>query len=97
MCSKWTEYVFCSQSFSCLCVPFKQNEENKKKNKQAALKAQMDLEEARKGALQAAEQQKNDNASLQDHEGETVELEIKMKEDVCHGLKLWSPETDKMQ
>ncbi|KAM3610302.1 uncharacterized protein V6R79_002017 [Siganus canaliculatus] len=44
-----------------------QNEENKKKNKRAALKAQMDLEEARK----AAEQQKNDDASLeQDEEGE---------------------------
>ncbi|XP_068995165.1 transmembrane channel-like protein 1 [Embiotoca jacksoni] len=40
-----------------------QNEENKKKNKQAALKAQMDLEEARKSASQAAEQQKNNNAS----------------------------------
>ncbi|KAM3610301.1 uncharacterized protein V6R79_002017 [Siganus canaliculatus] len=45
-----------------------QNEENKKKNKRAALKAQMDLEEARK----AAEQQKNDDASLeQDEEGNT--------------------------
>ncbi|XP_030592805.1 transmembrane channel-like protein 1 isoform X2 [Archocentrus centrarchus] len=43
-----------------------QNEENKKKNKQAALKAQMDLE-ARQTA-QAAEQQRNNNASLQDQE-----------------------------
>ncbi|GAA6220915.1 transmembrane channel-like protein 1 [Lates japonicus] len=44
-----------------------QNEENKKKNKRAALKAQMDLEEARKAASQAAEQQ-NNNASLQEEE-----------------------------
>ncbi|XP_040898474.1 transmembrane channel-like protein 1 isoform X1 [Toxotes jaculatrix] len=44
-----------------------QNEENKKKNKRAALKAQMDLEEARKAASQATEQQ-NNNASLQDRE-----------------------------
>uniref|UniRef100_A0A3Q3LE11 Transmembrane channel-like protein n=1 Tax=Mastacembelus armatus TaxID=205130 RepID=A0A3Q3LE11_9TELE len=48
-----------------------QNEENKKKNKRAALKAQMDLEEARKAASQAAEQQKNNNASLPEQEGET--------------------------
>uniref|UniRef100_A0A4W6FYX4 Transmembrane channel-like protein n=1 Tax=Lates calcarifer TaxID=8187 RepID=A0A4W6FYX4_LATCA len=47
-----------------------QNEENKKKNKRAALKAQMDLEEARKAASQAAEQQ-NNNASLQEEESET--------------------------
>ncbi|XP_026177763.1 transmembrane channel-like protein 1 [Mastacembelus armatus] len=45
-----------------------QNEENKKKNKRAALKAQMDLEEARKAASQAAEQQKNNNASLPEQE-----------------------------
>lgn len=47
-------------------VSYKQNEENKKKNKQAALKAQMDLEEARK----AAEQQKN-SASPRDQGGES--------------------------
>ncbi|KAI4821357.1 hypothetical protein KUCAC02_029291 [Chaenocephalus aceratus] len=40
-----------------------QNEENKKKNKLAALKAQMDLEEARKAASPSAEHQKNNNAS----------------------------------
>ncbi|XP_041642942.1 transmembrane channel-like protein 1 [Cheilinus undulatus] len=45
-----------------------QNEENKKKNKRAALKAQMDLEEARKAASQAPEQQKNNNASQKDQE-----------------------------
>ncbi|XP_040010651.1 transmembrane channel-like protein 1 [Xiphias gladius] len=44
-----------------------QNEENKKKNKRAALKAQMDLDEARKETSQAAEQQ-NNNVSLQDQE-----------------------------
>uniref|UniRef100_UPI003AADB0C2 transmembrane channel-like protein 1 n=1 Tax=Centroberyx gerrardi TaxID=166262 RepID=UPI003AADB0C2 len=44
-----------------------QNEENKKKNKQAALKAAMDLEEARKTASQAAEQQGNNNTSPQAH------------------------------
>lgn len=57
-------------SYNVLCVSFKQNEENKKKNKQAALKAQMDLEEARKAASQTAEQQ-NNNASQEDQEGET--------------------------
>ncbi|XP_059192708.1 transmembrane channel-like protein 1 [Centropristis striata] len=46
-----------------------QNEENKKKNKLAALKAQMDLEEARK----AAEQPKNNNTSLQEQEVEEEE------------------------
>lgn len=51
-----------------LCVYCKQNEENKKKNKQAALKAQMDLEEARKAASQTAVQQ-NNNASMHDQEG----------------------------
>ncbi|KAM4579490.1 transmembrane channel-like protein 1 [Fundulus diaphanus] len=45
-----------------------QNEENKKKNKQAALKAQMDLEEARKSASQAVEHQRNNNASVQRQE-----------------------------
>ncbi|XP_076587068.1 transmembrane channel-like protein 1 [Chaetodon auriga] len=45
-----------------------QNEENKKKNKQAALKAQMDLEEARKAASQTAEERKNNKASLQQQE-----------------------------
>ncbi|XP_067377447.1 transmembrane channel-like protein 1 [Channa argus] len=42
-----------------------QNEENKKKNKQAALKAQLDLEEAIKAASQTTEQH---DASLQDLE-----------------------------
>ncbi|KAK2837518.1 hypothetical protein Q5P01_014730 [Channa striata] len=42
-----------------------QNEENKKKNKRAALKAQLDLEEAIKAASQATEQHKN-NVTLQD-------------------------------
>ncbi|XP_061762763.1 transmembrane channel-like protein 1 [Nerophis ophidion] len=41
-----------------------QNEENKKKNKLAALKAAMDLEEAR----QAAEKNKDNKALLQDHD-----------------------------
>ncbi|XP_044053150.1 transmembrane channel-like protein 1 [Siniperca chuatsi] len=51
-----------------------QNEENKKKNKRAALKAQMDLEEARKAtSSQAAEQQKNNNTSLQDQEADGEE------------------------
>ncbi|XP_054466077.1 transmembrane channel-like protein 1 [Anoplopoma fimbria] len=50
-----------------------QNEENKKKNKLAALKAQMDLEEARKSSTQTAEQQKNNNASLQDQEADEEE------------------------
>uniref|UniRef100_A0A7N6ASH8 Transmembrane channel-like protein n=1 Tax=Anabas testudineus TaxID=64144 RepID=A0A7N6ASH8_ANATE len=43
-----------------------QNEENKKKNKRAALKAQLELEEARKAASQTTEQQKDNNASPQD-------------------------------
>ncbi|XP_029295914.1 transmembrane channel-like protein 1 [Cottoperca gobio] len=45
-----------------------QNEENKKKNKLAALKAQTDLEEARKTASQSAELHKNNSASRQDQE-----------------------------
>lgn len=45
-------------------VFFKQNEESKKKNKQAALKAQMDREEA----IKVASEQQN-NPSLQDQEG----------------------------
>ncbi|XP_023249737.1 transmembrane channel-like protein 1 [Seriola lalandi dorsalis] len=49
-----------------------QNEENKKKNKRAALKAQMDLEEARKAASQDAGQQNND-APLQDQETDEEE------------------------
>ncbi|KAI3371891.1 hypothetical protein L3Q82_006771 [Scortum barcoo] len=53
-----------------------QNEENKKKNKRAALKAQMDLEEARKAASQAAEQQKNNDASLQDREADGEENQV---------------------
>lgn len=58
---------FLSSVLYCLYFSFKQNEENKKKNKRAALKAAMDLEEARKAA---SEQQKNNNASLQEHQGE---------------------------
>ncbi|KAM9858168.1 transmembrane channel-like protein 1 [Aulostomus maculatus] len=45
-----------------------QNEENKKKNKRAALKAAMDLEEARKAASEAVEQQKDNYSSYQHHE-----------------------------
>lgn len=52
-----------------ICVSSQQNEENKRKNKQAALKAQMDLEEARKTA---SEQQ--NNHSLQEQEGEKHKL-----------------------
>ncbi|XP_075325279.1 transmembrane channel-like protein 1 [Odontesthes bonariensis] len=48
-----------------------QNEENKKKNKRAALKAQMDLEEARK-ASQVAECHKNNNASFQSEEDDEL-------------------------
>ncbi|XP_070820650.1 transmembrane channel-like protein 1 [Chaetodon trifascialis] len=50
-----------------------QNEENKKKNKQAALKAQMDLEEARKAASQTAEERKNNSASVQQQEADGEE------------------------
>ncbi|XP_034547452.1 transmembrane channel-like protein 1 [Notolabrus celidotus] len=50
-----------------------QNEENKKKNKRAALKAQMDLEEARKAVSQTPEQQKNNNASVKDQEADLEE------------------------
>lgn len=58
----------------------KQNEENKKKNKRAALKAQMDLEEARKEASQAAERHKDNSVSLQNREGEKMsEHSIKMR------------------
>lgn len=53
-----------------MLFPVKQNEENKKKSKQAALKAAMDLEEARKAMTQAAEQQSNNNASPQAQKGE---------------------------
>ncbi|KAM9743633.1 transmembrane channel-like protein 1 [Menidia menidia] len=45
-----------------------QNEENKKKNKRAALKAQMDLEEAKKTASQGAERQKHNSAAFQSEE-----------------------------
>lgn len=76
--SEWNELIFLQSVLSCsnfLSVPFKQNEENKKKNKQAALKAQMDLEEARQAtSSQAEQQQKNNNASRQDQEGETFEF-----------------------
>ncbi|KAM8760027.1 transmembrane channel-like protein 1 [Acanthopagrus schlegelii] len=57
-----------------------QNEENKKKNKRAALKAQMDLEEARK----AAEQQQNNNASLRDGEAD-VEANHGSSQRLSHG------------
>lgn len=43
-----------------MCTSLKQNEENKKKNKQAALKAQMDLEVARQSA---PEQQKHNTSN----------------------------------
>uniref|UniRef100_A0A8C8DVW5 Transmembrane channel-like protein n=1 Tax=Oryzias sinensis TaxID=183150 RepID=A0A8C8DVW5_9TELE len=49
-----------------------QNEENKKKNKKAAQKALMDLEEARKVALESAGHQRNNNASFQGQEGEIL-------------------------
>lgn len=39
----------------------------------------MDLDEARQAASQATEQQKNNNASLQDEAGETFEFYAKMK------------------
>uniref|UniRef100_A0A669E0B2 Transmembrane channel-like protein n=1 Tax=Oreochromis niloticus TaxID=8128 RepID=A0A669E0B2_ORENI len=50
-----------------------QNEENKRKNKRAALKAQMDLEEAR---MTAQEQQRNNNASVQDQESGSLNSNI---------------------
>lgn len=65
----WVSFVFVL--FLSLGDFFKQNEENKRKNKRAALKAQMDLEEARKTAQ---EQQRNNNASVQDQEGESFEF-----------------------
>lgn len=65
----WVSFVFVL--FLSLGDFFKQNEENKRKNKRAALKAQMDLEEARKTAQ---EQQRNNNASLQGQEGESFEF-----------------------
>lgn len=55
-----------------MCVSSQQNEENKRKNKQAALKAQMDLEEARKTA---SEQQ--NNHSLREQEGEKHKFNMK--------------------
>nr|XP_061804456.1 transmembrane channel-like protein 1 [Nerophis lumbriciformis] len=45
-----------------------QNEENKRKNKQAALKAVMDLEEARKAGSEVEEKQKSNKALLKDDE-----------------------------
>lgn len=65
----WVSFVFVL--FLSLGDFLKQNEENKRKNKRAALKAQMDLEEARKTAQ---EQQRNNNASLQGQEGESFEF-----------------------
>lgn len=55
-----------------MCVSCQQNEENKRKNKQAALKAQMDLEEARK----TASEQQNKH-SLQVQEGEKHKFNLK--------------------
>lgn len=67
--SFWTKYHFIVFIFIVVVFLLKQNEENKKKNKRAALKAQLDLEEARKEASQAADRQKNNNASWQKQEG----------------------------
>ncbi|TMS03648.1 Transmembrane channel-like protein 1 [Larimichthys crocea] len=64
-----------------------QNEENKKKNKRAALKAQMDLEEARKAASQTTEQQNNNNASPQDHEADEEESQSSSGERMYHETK----------
>lgn len=55
-----------------MCVSCQQNEENKRKNKQAALKAQMDLEEARRTA---SEQQ--NNHSLREQGGENHKFNMK--------------------
>lgn len=57
-----------------MCVSSQQNEENKRKNKQAALKAQMDLEEARKTASEL-----QNNHSLQEQEGEKHRFNMKKK------------------
>ncbi|XP_047448365.1 transmembrane channel-like protein 1 [Mugil cephalus] len=67
-----------------------QNEENKKKNKRAALKAQMDLEEARKAAAQSSEQQKNNNASLQGRESDVEENHGRTQR-LCHGKNRHNP------
>lgn len=74
---------------SPVCVLFKQNEENKKKNKRAALKAQMDLEEARKAASQTTEQQNNNNASPQDHEGKSKR--IHERKNLIHFISSYFP------
>ncbi|XP_049906857.1 transmembrane channel-like protein 1 [Epinephelus moara] len=66
-----------------------QNEENKKKNKRAALKAQMDLEEARNAASQAAEHQQNNNASLQHQEDE--EEDHSNSQTLHHGMNGRNP------
>uniref|UniRef100_UPI0037E71C48 transmembrane channel-like protein 1 n=1 Tax=Semicossyphus pulcher TaxID=241346 RepID=UPI0037E71C48 len=67
-----------------------QNEENKKKNKRAALKAQMDLEEARKAASQTPEQQRNNNASLKDQEADEEENQSS-SERLYHGKNGHNP------
>lgn len=69
----WTLNFLKSISYMFVPIPFKQNEENKKKNKRAALKAQLELEEARKAASQTTEQQKDNNTSPQDLDGENYE------------------------
>lgn len=48
----------------------------------------MDLDEARQAASQATEQQKNNNASLQDEAGETFEFYAKIKQDFYHGIQI---------
>lgn len=65
-------YRMCFLMMLYMCVSCQQNEENKRKNKQAALKAQMDLEEARK----SASEQQNNHAS-REQEGEKHKFNIK--------------------
>ncbi|XP_029019084.2 transmembrane channel-like protein 1, partial [Betta splendens] len=66
-----------------------QNEENKKKSKRAALKAQLDLEEARKAASQNTEQQKNNSGSLQD-----LEVDEEEKHCTSHRMRHGKNERD---
>ncbi|XP_062418393.1 transmembrane channel-like protein 1 isoform X4 [Pungitius pungitius] len=93
----WFGKLFSYASNPGLVLPFillMQNEENKKKNKLAALKAQMDLEEARKGSSRKAQQQKNKNASLQvqeadeeDHRNSQRLHRSKNGRDVSHSVR----------
>lgn len=77
-------FVFFSFFFS------KQNEENKKKNKKAAQKALMDLEEARKVALESAGHQRNNNASYQGQEGKILQdLMKKWIHESCKSFYEW--------